>query len=122
MIEKKIEAFRYRLVGLLEMLLRALGTDDRANALLLANSRFECPVCRLIRVMRVKNRVITHRWARFCEACRKWPRRICRAVWQCDGVVFPLQIFQSQLAFLLSERAWLPLKIPIYLRKMTLLN
>jgi hypothetical protein len=58
MIEQKIDAFRYRLVRWLVAILRTLGAETRANELWMFNSRFECPVCRLIRAMRVQNRVL----------------------------------------------------------------
>ena len=121
-IEQKIDAFRYRLVGWLTAMLRVFGAEARANDLWLANSRFECPVCRLIRAMRAQNRVLARRWTVFCATCREWPRRICRAAWRCVAVVFPLEIFQSQRAFLIAYRIWQPQKIPIYLRKKTLRN
>lgn len=121
-IEQKIDAFRYRLVGWLMAMLRVFGAEARANDLWLANSRFECPVCRLIRAMRVQNRVWARRWSALCTTCREWPRRICRVAWRCIAVVFPLEIFQSQRAFLIAYRIWQPQKIPIYLRKMTLRN
>ena len=122
MIEQKIDAFRYRLVRWLVAMLRTLGAETRANELWMFNSRFECPVCRLIRAMRVQNRVLARRWTSFCATCRKWPHRFCRVAWRCVAALFPVEIFQSQRAFLFAHRMWQPQKIPIYLRKKALRN
>ena len=105
MIEQKIDAFRYCLVGWLTAMLRVFGAEARANDLWLANSRFECPVCRLIRALRAKKQVVTRQWAALCAECREWPRRVCRAFWRCAGVVFQIYSFQSLTAFALTRRA-----------------
>ena len=122
MIEEVIDSFRNGLVSWLVALLLRLGANRCANALTRANSRFKCPVCRLVEVMRAKNLALTRCWATFCAAWRRWPDRIFQAIWKEVAGLLQVQIFQSQLAFISLGRTWLPHKIPIYLREMALLN
>jgi hypothetical protein len=122
MIEEILESFRNRLVQKLVALLLYLHAWKYADALVRANSRFKCPVCRLIEAIRSKNLTHSRCWANFCVQLRRWSYCFCGADLIGIWIISVVQIFQSQLAFLAQQRIWLPHKPPIYLQKMVLRN
>ena len=121
-LEDKIDKIRYRAAAWLANWLKVFGFGGTASALLLANERFVCPLCALLREMRRKNPRLVAHFSKFCATCMEAVRGNVRTVLNCIVCVLRSARTSCLLADLYILEIWSHREIPIFLRNQQWLN
>lgn len=115
-LEDKIDKARFGAAAWLANWLMVFGYGGTASALLLANERFVCPLCVLLRAMRQKNPRLVARFSKFCATCIEAVRGNGRTVLNCIVCILKEARTRSLLAELYVLEIWSHRKVPIFLR------
>jgi hypothetical protein len=121
-LEDKIDRARYRAAAWFAGWLRAFGFGSTALALLLANERFVCPLCVLLRAMRRQQISVPRRISKFCTECLEYPRRFRRQMLRCFDCIFGNLEWLTPPMYWYAKQVWSPQKIPLFLLNRNLRN
>lgn len=117
-VEDKIIIARNSAVAGLAKWLKLFGFVSLATVLLLANERFVCPLCLLIRAIRREKPHLAARFSKFCSECRAAPRHLRKFILNCIFCFFRIENRLLSDICLFNREVCLPLKVPIFIENM----